>query len=86
MYVKCGVCPSCLTEKAIHRVERIRNNASDGFTTYMLTLTYARNNVPYIKRSEAYDFSKGLISELPIYRDVSYRWVRGSEIRPLEKS
>ena len=78
MYVKCGVCPSCLTEKAIHRVERIRNNASDGLTTYMLTLTYARNNVPYIKRNEAYDFSKGVINELPIYRDVSYRWVRSS--------
>ena len=78
MYVKCGVCPACLTEKAIHRVERIKNNDTVGYTTFLLSLTYARYNAPYIRRSEAYDFSKGLITELNVYRDVSYRWVRSS--------
>ena len=76
MYVNCGHCKSCLQQKASYRVQRIKNNDSDGMQCYMLTLTYARHNSPYIKRDEAYLFSKGELSELNVYRDVVYRWKR----------
>lgn len=78
MYVKCGHCPACLQEKAAHRVQRIRNNDSDGYQCFLLSLTYARHNSPYILRSEAYKFSKGEIDRLNIYRDVRYRYKRYS--------
>lgn len=76
MYVNCGHCPACLQQKASYRVQRIKNNDSDGMQCYMLTLTYARYNAPYIKRDEAYAFSKGEIDTLKVYRDTQYRWKR----------
>lgn len=76
MYVNCGHCPSCLQQKASYRVQRIKNNDTDGYQCYMLSLTYARHNAPYIKRDEAYLFSKGELDKLSVYRDVKYRWKR----------
>ena len=76
MYVNCGHCPACLQQKASYRVQRIKNNDSVGLQCYMLSLTYARYNAPYIKRDEAYLFSKGELDKLTVYRDVTYRWKR----------
>ena len=76
MYVNCGHCPACLQQKAAHRVSRIKFNNSYGFTTYLLTLTYARHNAPYILRDEAYKFSKGQLDSLNVYRDIKYRYKR----------
>ena len=76
MYVNCGHCPACLQQKAAHRVSRIKFNNSDGFTTYLLTLTYARHNAPYILRDDAYKFSKGQLDSLNVYRDIKYRYKR----------
>ena len=76
MYVNCGHCPACLQQKAAHRVQRIKANNSVGMQSYMLTLTYARYNAPYIKRDEAYKFSKGELDTLSVYRDTRYRWKR----------
>ena len=90
LYVKCGHCPACLQEKAVHRVSRIKAEDSPYTDTIMCTLTYKRHNCPYVFRDEAYSFSKGLplysdrftktqyICSLPIYRDVSYRKVRSN--------
>lgn len=76
MYVNCGHCPACVQQKAAKRVQRIKFNNSKGFTTYLLTLTYARYNAPYIKRDDAYKFSNGELDSLSVYRDTRYRWKR----------
>ena len=76
LYVKCGKCPACLQEKAAHRLSRIKNTMSDDLECAMLSLTYNRFSAPYIDRQEAYDFSKGRITHLNVYRDTSYRRVR----------
>lgn len=100
LYVKCGHCPACLQEKAAHRVSRIKAQNSDDTETYMLTLTYRNECVPYVKRDDAYLFSRNKLglccsypspvdgfgnrsimlysSQLPVYRDMDYRWIRSS--------
>jgi hypothetical protein len=102
LYVKCGHCPACLQEKAAHRVSRIRAQNSDATETYMLTLTYRNECVPYVRRDDAYLFSRnkyGLCCDypaepdyngnrsivlrsynLPVYRDMDYRWIRSSSV------
>lgn len=76
LYVKCGKCPACLQEKAAHRVSRIRAQDSPNLTTLMVTLTYRRNDSPYVLRDDAYKFSRGEIKTLSVYRDTVYRKVR----------
>ena len=76
MYVKCGHCPACLQEKAVKRVRRIRNTASDSLVCIMVALTYSRGTSPYIDREEAFDFANGKIPRLNVYRDCSVRKVR----------
>ena len=76
LYVKCGKCPACLQEKAIHRVRRIKNTETDALDCMMVSLTYARGCAPYIDRSEAYNFSHGRLPYLNVYRDSSFRRVR----------
>ena len=76
LYVKCGKCPACLQEKAAHRLSRIKNTMNDSLECAMLSLTYNRWSAPYIDRQEAYDFSKGRITHLNVYRDTHYRRVR----------
>lgn len=76
LYVNCGKCPACQQEKAIHRVRRIKDTYSDGLECAMLTLTYSRSTAPYIDRSEAYNFSRGRLPYLNVYRDSSYRKIR----------
>ena len=76
MYVKCGHCPSCLQEKAAYRVSRIKAQYSDDLTCFMVGLTYRRHDLPYVKRDEAYQFSRGRLLSLPVYRDTRYRKVR----------
>ena len=100
LYVKCGKCPACLQEKAAHRVSRIKAQNSDDTETYMLTLTYRNECVPYVRREDAYLFSKNQYGlncsfpsvlddnanrtivinsiQLPVHRDMDYRWIRGS--------
>lgn len=76
LYVKCGHCPACLQEKASYRVSRIKSNDSMDTDVLLVSLTYRRHDVPYIRRSEAFDFSRGLSSSLNVYRDNDYRKVR----------
>jgi len=76
LYVDCGHCPSCLQRKAAYRVSRIKANDSKDFDTLFVCLSYRRHDVPYIKRQESYDFSRGLSETLNIYRDNDYRKVR----------
>lgn len=76
LYVKCGKCPACLQEKAAHRLSRIKNTMNDSLDSAMLSLTYNRFSVPYIDRQEAYDFSKGRITTLNVYRGCCARRVR----------
>lgn len=76
LYVKCGKCPACLQEKAIHRVRRIKNTETDALECMMVSLTYARGCAPYIDRSEAYNFAHGRLPYLNVYRDNSFRRVR----------
>ena len=76
LYVNCGYCPACLQEKAIRRVRRIKNTESDANECMMVSLTYARGCVPYIDRSEAYNFAHGRLSYLNVYRDYFFRRVR----------
>lgn len=73
LYVNCGKCKSCLTEKAIHRVRRIKNTYTDALDCMMVTLTYSRGTAPYIDRSEAYNFAHGRLPYLNVYRDSSFR-------------
>lgn len=72
--VKCGKCPACQQEKACARSNRIRNNVSSGTIALFITLTYANDYVPYIKKSDLskehiYDF------DVPVYRNASCRYV-----------
>ena len=76
LYVKCGHCPACLQEKASYRVQRIKANDSPDTEPLMVTLTYARHDCPYVKRDEAYKFSRGELKTLSVYRDTFYRKVR----------
>ena len=76
LYVKCGNCPSCQQEKAIHRVSRIKDTYTPGNECMMVGLTYSRHTAPYIDRSEAFNFSRGRIPYLNVYRDRSFRRVR----------
>lgn len=76
LYVDCGHCPACQTEKAIRRVKRIQNTSEYGLECAMLTLTYSRGTAPYIDRSEAFNFSRGFLPYLGVYRDSSFRRVR----------
>lgn len=77
-YVKCGKCPSCLQEKASHRVRRIKDTKDDAHEVLMIGLTYARHNAPYIDRHEAYEFAHGQKYDLNVYRDCEIRKVRKS--------
>lgn len=76
LYVKCGHCPACLQQKAAYRTARIRSNYSPNLDCLMVTLTYRRDACPYILRKDAYEFSHGKISVLPVYRDSEFRKIR----------
>lgn len=80
LYVKCGHCPACLQEKAAHRVSRIKAQDSDDTETYMLTLTYKNECVPYVRRDDAYLFSRnqlGLSCSFPSYvNDLGIRSIQ----------
>lgn len=76
MYVKCGHCKACLQEKAAKRVQRIHDTGSDQSVCLMVALTYSRGTAPFVKRDEAFDFVRGLIPQLPVYRSCSIRKVR----------
>lgn len=78
LYVKCGHCPACQVEKAMHRVQRIRNTMSDQYDTIMVTLTYARGCAPYVLRDAAYKFAHGKLRVLKVFRDCSFRYKRYS--------
>lgn len=78
MFVPCGHCSACLQEKAAHRVRRIKDTYTSDLECMMVTLTYSRYTAPYIKRDEAYSFSRGNITSLNVYRDYRYRKVRVS--------
>ncbi len=71
IYVKCGVCPACLQEKAGRRVARIQNTRfdNDGLVSIFGSLTYTNESIPYLDRKEFIDFCKGLSSKLCVYRD-----------------
>lgn len=76
LYVKCGKCPACLQEKALHRVARIKATETPDTEVWMLTLTYSNDCVPYVFRQDAYDYTHGKRKYLYIYRDSKYRRVR----------
>lgn len=86
--VKCGKCEACLQEKACLRSNRIRNNVCSGEVCLFITLTYAPQYLPYIKKSElkdAIDFDNNF--DVCIYRDADVyvrsqggRFVRRAEV------
>ena len=86
LYVKCGHCESCLQEKAAYRVSRIKAQSSPDYDTVMVGLTYRRHCAPYVLRDDAYKFSKGLLSSLPVYRDTSFRKVRQNAVYDIDYS
>lgn len=67
--VKCGKCEACQQEKAALRSNRIRNNMMDGNIALFLTLTYAPDYVPYIKKSELSSDSL----DVNVYRNADFR-------------
>lgn len=70
--VDCGRCPTCLQQKALHRVNRIRNNLSDGQICIFVTLTYRNECIPYVWRRH---FEQKWDS-VSVFRDCSCRYVR----------
>ena len=70
--VDCGKCPTCLQKKAVHRVNRIRNNYADGQLVVFVTLTYRNECVPYVFRK---DFQNGL-PYIKVHRNSSCRYNR----------
>lgn len=75
-YVPCGHCSACLQEKAAHRVRRIKDTYDSTSECMLISLTYSRYTAPYIKRDEAYAFSRGKLTSLNVYRDCKFRKVR----------
>ena len=69
-YVKCGHCTACLQEKAAHRVSRIKAEDSPLTDTIMCTLTYRRNDCPYVFRQDAYAFAKGEFKDYIYYSNI----------------
>ncbi len=76
LLVPCGKCPSCLQEKAAHRVSRIKSNLKSGYVVLLVSLTYNRFSCPYVDKQEAFEFSKGKRMWLNVYRDCEKRKVR----------
>ena len=70
LFVKCGRCPSCLQEKAAHRVSRIKAQDSPLTDTIMCTLTYRRNDCPYVFREDAYKFANGEFRDYIYYSNI----------------
>lgn len=70
--VDCGKCPTCLQKKAVHRVNRIRNNYADGQLVVFVTLTYRNECVPYVFRK---DFQNRLPS-IRVHRNSKCRYNR----------
>ena len=70
LYVKCGHCTACLQEKAAHRVSRIKAEDSPLTDTIMCTLTYRRNDCPYVFRQDAYAFAKGEFKDYIYYSNI----------------
>lgn len=72
-YVKCGHCEACQQEKALKRTNRVKNEFNSGRTCVFVTLSYADPYVPYIKKSEFFEFKKkvdaGEHPTLNVYRD-----------------
>lgn len=73
LYVKCGHCPACLQEKAAHRVSRIKAEDSPLTDTIMVTLTYRRNDCPYVFREDAYKFACGEFRDYIYYSSLDDR-------------
>ena len=73
LYVKCGKCPACLQEKAAHRVSRIKAEDSPLCDTIMCTLTYRRNDCPYVFREDAYKFAHGEFKDYIYYSSLDDR-------------
>lgn len=68
--VKCGKCEACRQEKACARSNRIRNNVTDGTISLFVTLTYANDYIPYIRKSDLLSDSL----DINVYRDNSIRY------------
>ena len=72
--VKCGKCAACLQEKANRMANRIRFAASDGLRSgqvqVMLTLTYDKYSVPYVRVSDLLKyFHSEHFYDMPVFRD-----------------
>ena len=72
---KCGHCESCLQEKALKHMERLKKEFSlvdrSNKECLFVTLDYTNLTIPYIKLSEVKDFCKSKIECLPLYRGIS---------------
>lgn len=72
--VKCGKCEACLQEKANRMANRIRFAASYGLKSgqvqVLLTLTYDKYSVPYVRVSELLKyFHSEHFYDMPVFRD-----------------
>lgn len=52
LFVNCGLCPSCLQEKAIKRADLVRSHYNSDKLCLFVTLTYCNDCVPYINRAD----------------------------------
>lgn len=70
--VDCGHCPACKQKKANMRARRIVNESIDvqnQVDRIFVTLTYKNKYIPYIKRSDLFEFVNHSRHDLPVYRD-----------------
>lgn len=73
MAFSCGKCPACKQAAADRRSRRIRNHHPKGFYSYFVNLDYSNKYIPYINKSDLYNYAhvdsyrKG--SYIPIYRN-----------------
>lgn len=80
MYVKCGKCPACQQEKAERRKARIRNHVGKKDIALFVTLTYTNDCIPYIRKSELYNYNDDYSVDLNVYRDCSVNWLRHGDV------
>lgn len=81
MMVPCGHCPACLGQKASRRARRIRCHHPAGFTCYFVTLSYSNDFIPFIRKSDLFEFQSdssyyGGICHVPVYRSKTCRFFK----------
>lgn len=82
--VNCGHCKSCRQQKAARLTRRIRfqhvEDSKHGKIQLFLTLTYAKDWIPYVMASDIviHENSRHDFAEIPIYRDSSIKRGFGS--------